>query len=80
MSWMLTATGATVDLRWIGADSISLLDIAHHLAQRVGERRRGLRRQGGASSRALRLLGRLLLLLPLPLPSLGSLHTLRLPL
>ena len=33
MSWMLTATGAKVDLRWLDADSISLLDIAHHLAQ-----------------------------------------------
>ena len=43
MSWMLTATGAKVDLRWIGADSISLLDIAHHLAQ--------LNRYTGACSR-----------------------------
>jgi hypothetical protein len=33
MSWMLTATGAKLDLRWLDADSISLLDIAHHLAQ-----------------------------------------------
>lgn len=33
MTWMLTATGATVDLRWLDADRISLLDIAHHLAQ-----------------------------------------------
>lgn len=33
MTWMLTATGATVDLRWLRGDDISLLDIAHHLAQ-----------------------------------------------
>jgi len=33
MTWMLTATGATVDLEWVAASSISLLDIAHHLAQ-----------------------------------------------
>lgn len=33
MTWLLTATGAVVDLRFIAADSISLLDIAHHLAQ-----------------------------------------------
>lgn len=32
MSWMLTATGATVDLRNPTADSISTLDIAHSLA------------------------------------------------
>ena len=33
MTWMLTATGATVDLRWMAAEDISILDIAHHLAQ-----------------------------------------------
>jgi hypothetical protein len=33
MTWMLTATGATVNLEWVAASSISLLDIAHHLAQ-----------------------------------------------
>jgi hypothetical protein len=33
MTWMLTATGAQVDLRFIAAESISVLDIAHHLAQ-----------------------------------------------
>jgi len=43
MTWMLTATGATVDLRWLRGDDISLLDIAHHLAQ--------LNRYTGAASR-----------------------------
>ena len=43
MSWMLTATGAAVDLRWLDAECISLLDIAHHLAQ--------LNRYTGACSR-----------------------------
>ena len=33
MTWMITATGATVDLRFVAHDTISLLDIAHHLAQ-----------------------------------------------
>lgn len=33
MTWMLTATGASVDLKWMDGDTISLLDIAHHLAQ-----------------------------------------------
>jgi hypothetical protein len=34
MTWMLTATGSTVDLRFITAPgSIDLLDIAHHLSQ-----------------------------------------------
>lgn len=33
MTWMLTSTGAAVELRWLAADSIDLLDIAHHLAQ-----------------------------------------------
>lgn len=33
MTWMLTATGASLDLRWIAQDKISLLDIAHHLSQ-----------------------------------------------
>jgi hypothetical protein len=33
MTWLLTATGATFDLRFIAAGSISLLDVAHHLAQ-----------------------------------------------
>jgi hypothetical protein len=33
MTWLLTATGATVDLEWMSHSSISLLDIAHHLAQ-----------------------------------------------
>lgn len=43
MTWMLTATGATVDLRWLRGDDISLLDIAHHLAQ--------INRYTGAASR-----------------------------
>lgn len=33
MSWMLTATGAALDLHYVGRNEISLLDIAHHLAQ-----------------------------------------------
>ena len=33
MTWMLTATGACLDLQFIAADAISILDIAHHLAQ-----------------------------------------------
>lgn len=33
MTWLLTATGATVDLRLVAPEQISLLDIAHHLAQ-----------------------------------------------
>jgi hypothetical protein len=33
MTWMLTATGTAVDLRWMAQDTISLLDVAHHLAQ-----------------------------------------------
>jgi hypothetical protein len=33
MTWMLTATGAAFDLRFIEPATISLLDIAHHLAQ-----------------------------------------------
>ena len=33
MTWLLTASGATFDLRFIAAANISLLDIAHHLAQ-----------------------------------------------
>lgn len=33
MTWMLTSTGAVVDLRYIAQDSISLPDIAHHLSQ-----------------------------------------------
>lgn len=33
MTWMLTATGAMVDLQIVQPRSISLLDIAHHLAQ-----------------------------------------------
>jgi len=33
MTWMLTATGQTVDLRYIGVPDISVLDIAHHLSQ-----------------------------------------------
>lgn len=33
MTWMLTATGAQVDLRWMNAGSVSLLDVAHHLSQ-----------------------------------------------
>lgn len=32
MTWLLTATGATVDLRLVAPEQISLLDIAHHLA------------------------------------------------
>lgn len=33
MTWMLTATGAQFDLRCIALDQISILDIAHSLAQ-----------------------------------------------
>lgn len=33
MSWLLTATGTQFDLRFISAGAISVLDIAHHLAQ-----------------------------------------------
>ena len=33
MTWMLTATGATIDLQFVHGADISLLDIAHHLAQ-----------------------------------------------
>ena len=33
MTWMLTATGAQLDLRFLRDDAISLLDIAHHLSQ-----------------------------------------------
>ena len=33
MTWMLTSTGQAVDLRFIGAIDISMLDIAHHLSQ-----------------------------------------------
>lgn len=33
MTWMLTSTGATVDLRFMRHEDISVLDIAHHLAQ-----------------------------------------------
>ena len=33
MTWMLTATGAAVDLHWMPPEDISILDIAHHLAQ-----------------------------------------------
>jgi len=33
VTWMLTATGATVDLRFMAQDTISLPDIAHHLAK-----------------------------------------------
>jgi hypothetical protein len=33
MTWILTATGASVDLQFIAGADISLLDIAHHLAQ-----------------------------------------------
>ncbi|MBX3605333.1 MAG: HD domain-containing protein [Piscinibacter sp.] len=33
MTWMLTATGAVFDLFYLGREAISLLDIAHHLAQ-----------------------------------------------
>jgi uncharacterized protein len=43
MTWMLTATGSQVDLRFMAHDTISLLDIAHHLAQ--------LNRYTGACSR-----------------------------
>lgn len=43
MTWMLTATGSQVDLRFMTHDTISLLDIAHHLAQ--------LNRYTGACSR-----------------------------
>lgn len=33
MTWMLTATGACIDLRFIAQDAIRIEDIAHHLAQ-----------------------------------------------
>lgn len=33
MTWLLTATGATVDLRFMRHDDINVDDIAHHLAQ-----------------------------------------------
>ena len=33
MTWMLTSTGQTVDLRFIGPECVSVLDIAHHLSQ-----------------------------------------------
>jgi hypothetical protein len=33
MTWLLTATGQTVDLAWLDAESISIDAIAHHLAQ-----------------------------------------------
>lgn len=33
MTWMLTASGRAVDLRWIGQDYIDIRDIAHALAQ-----------------------------------------------
>lgn len=33
MTWMLTASGANVDLRFIAQGTIDILDIAHHLAQ-----------------------------------------------
>jgi len=33
MTWMLTSTGAEIDLRFMPFDRISILDIAHHLAQ-----------------------------------------------
>lgn len=43
MTWLLTATGQTVDLAWLDAETIHLDDIAHHLAQ--------LNRYTGACSR-----------------------------
>jgi hypothetical protein len=43
MTWMLTATGATIDLRLVAPEQIRLADIAHHLAQ--------LNRYTGACSR-----------------------------
>ena len=33
MTWMLTSTGQAVDLRFIGPECVSVLDIAHHLSQ-----------------------------------------------
>lgn len=33
MTWMLTATGEVIDLKFIAQDSISIEDVAHHLAQ-----------------------------------------------
>lgn len=33
MTWLLTATGHSVDLRCIGVDDVRIEDIAHHLAQ-----------------------------------------------
>lgn len=33
MTWMLTATGACLDLRFIAADAICIDDVAHHLSQ-----------------------------------------------
>lgn len=43
MTWMLTCTGAAVNLRLMEPESISMLDIAHHLAR--------IERFGGACSR-----------------------------
>lgn len=43
MTWLLTATGETVDLAWLDAETINLDAIAHHLAQ--------LNRYTGACSR-----------------------------
>lgn len=33
MTWMLSSTGAAIDLRFVAADQISILDVGHHLAQ-----------------------------------------------
>jgi len=33
MTWMLTSTGAVIDLRFVAQDKVSILDVAHHLAQ-----------------------------------------------
>lgn len=33
MSWMLTHTGAAVELEWMAPDTLSILDVAHHVAQ-----------------------------------------------
>lgn len=33
MTWLLTATGETVDLAWLDAERINIAAIAHHLAQ-----------------------------------------------
>lgn len=48
MTWMLTSTGVEFDLRFIRAENISLLDVAHHLSQ--------INRYTGACSRPFSVL------------------------